>query len=379
MAPDSRGHEHALRPALTANPAMPAMPTHAQLVGKFARCYARNDVYRRLCLVALSSCLLACPAEPEPPAEDNWELVHQGLSGALLSVWGTSSTDVWAVGGDALDGEGPLVVHFDGETWERVATGQPSGALWWVFGFANGPIYMGGEGGVILRYDNGDVTPMTTPGTNTVFGLWGSSPDDMWAVGGASDATGGFAWRLSGDAWIEEPTLPAEVPTGAAIWKMYGTGPDDAWLVGSNGVALHWDGSTLTQGDTGVGTSLFTVHANDDLYAAVGGTASGIIVEYQDGAWSNVTPDPPPPGLSGVVLDADGTGIAVGTYGVVLARSADGEWTEQDLDFNIPHTLHGAWLDDTGAAWAVGGQVYSPPFDEGLLIHRGPSIPSEGL
>ncbi len=31
---------------------------------------------------------------------------------------------------------------------------------------------------------------MTTPGTNTVFGIWGSSPDDLWAVGGASDATG---------------------------------------------------------------------------------------------------------------------------------------------------------------------------------------------
>jgi hypothetical protein len=334
-------------------------------------------VRARLSLLASCLCLLACPVDPDPPA-DKWELVHQGLPGALLSVWGTSSTDVWAVGGDPLDGSGPLVIHFDGETWSRMPTGQSAGALWWVYGFEGGPVFMGGEGGVILRYEDGAFTVMDTPGTNTVFGIWGTSPDDMWAVGGASDATGGFAWRLAGDTWVEEPSLPAEVPMMAAIWKVFGTSSNDAWLVGSNGVSLHWDGSALSLGDTGVGTSLFTVHANDGRYAAVGGTASGFIVEYQDGAWSNVTPDSPPPGLSGVVLGDDGTGVAVGSYGAVYTRSADG-WAETKLDFNIPYTLHGVWLDEHGDAWAVGGQVSSPPLDEGLLLHRGPSIPSEGL
>lgn len=322
--------------------------------------------------------MLACPSPPEPT--DRWEVVHQGLPGALLSVWGTSSTDVWAVGGDTGDGQGPLVIRFDGESWSRVPTGQTQGNLWWVFGFEDGPIYMGGDGGVILRYEDGDFTPMATPGTNTVFGIWGASPDDMWAVGGASDATGAFAWRLEGDAWVDEPSLPADVPTDAALWKVFGRSASDTWLVGSNGVSLHWDGSTLTQGDTGVGTSLFTVHADTERFVAVGGTASGIIVEYEGGAWSNVTPNPPPPGLSGVVLGRDGEGVAVGSFGAIYERSGSGEWAEAELDFNIAHTLHGVWLDEQGDAWAVGGQVYSLPFDEGLLVHRGSSsIPSGGL
>jgi hypothetical protein len=350
------------------------------LVREFTHCYARPAVHRQLLIVALSGALVACPTDPEPV--DSWELVHQGLSGALLSVWGTSSTDVWAVGGDTLDGSGPTVIHFDGETWSRHQTPQAQGNLWWVFGFDGGPIYMGGEGGVILQYNPQDATYtlMDTPGTDTVFGIWGASPDDVWAVGGASDATGGFAWRLSGDTWTAEPSLPADVPTNAALWKVYGTSSTDAWLVGSNGVALHWDGASLQQGDTGVGTSLFTVHEKDGRYVAVGGTASGIIVEYEDGAWTNVTPDPAPPGLSGVVLGDDGFGIAVGTFGAVYSRSADAGWAEEQLDFNLPLSLHGTWIDDTGGVWAVGGQVFSPPFDDGLLIHRGSkAIPSEGL
>src|SRR5690606_11494877 len=232
--------------------------------------------------LVLSSWLLpACPTDPEPP-KDRWEVVHVNLPGPLLSVWGTSSTDVWAVGGDPADGSGPTVIHFDGEVWSQLSTGETQGNLWWVFGFADGPLYMGGDGGLILRYQAGTFTKMTTPGTGTVFGIWGASPSDVWAVGGESENIGGFAWRLEGDSWVPEPSLPADIPTSAAIWKVFGTGSDDAWIVGSNGVSLHWDGSTFTPGGTGVGASLFTVHASEGRYVAVGGTASGFIVEYQD-------------------------------------------------------------------------------------------------
>ena len=69
---------------------------------------------------------MACP-QGQPEA--TWQLVHRDLPGALLSVWGTNASDVWAVGGDARDGAGPLVIHFDGDTWTRVATGKTQGNL----------------------------------------------------------------------------------------------------------------------------------------------------------------------------------------------------------------------------------------------------------
>ena len=145
-------------------------------------------------LLALS----ACPPEPPPPPK--WAIVAEKLPNALLSVWGTSASDVWTVGSDTGDGKGPLVLHFDGTSWERKETGS-TGDLWWVFGFADGPVYVGGEGGKILRYTNGTFTRLTTPGTAVVSGIWGATPDDVWAVGaesgGARAGKGGPLYGVS--------------------------------------------------------------------------------------------------------------------------------------------------------------------------------------
>ncbi|MEZ4384954.1 MAG: hypothetical protein R3A79_26730 [Nannocystaceae bacterium] len=334
-------------------------------------------VHVRRVSLALALALCACVGG-EPAPEGRWQVVQRGLPGALLSIWGTNSTDVWAVGADARDGSGPTVLHFDGATWSRIETGEPAGDLWWVFGFDGGPIFMGGDGGTILRYEGGAFTRMPTPGSETVYGLWGAAPDDMWAVGGASDSTGGFAWRLSGDAWIEEASLPADVPASAAVWKIYGERSDDAWLVGSNGVALHWDGAKLSREDTGVGSSLFTVHARDGRVAAVGGAATGIVVEREGGAWRNVTPDPPPAGLAGVTLGADGTGVAVGSYGALYTRTEAG-WGPADIDLTIAENLHGSWIDGDGGLWVVGGQTFTQPLTQGVLVHWGEEIASGDL
>lgn len=329
-------------------------------------------------IVALAS--IAC-SDPDPSGNDDsehWQVVQEDLDSALLSVWGTGPSDVWTVGGDPRDGEGPLVLHYDGTGWERLATGRTQGTLWWVYGFRDGPIFMGGVGGVILRYDDGEFTEMATPGNDTVFGIWGATPDDVWAVGGASDIEGGFAWHFDGDTWTEEPTLPSEVPESAAIWKIYGTASDDAWLVGSNGVSLHWDGAELSSGETGVGSSLFTVHAAGDHYAAVGGLASGIIVEYDGENWSDVTPDPEPVGLSGVCLDGDGQGYAVGAFGAVYERDDHG-WSELDTGLSLNSNLHAVWVDASGGVWAAGGQTYSDPLTDGVLVYHGPDHPTGGL
>ena len=86
----------------------------------------------------LAGAVFACGDEPGPPGTGGggaggmaptWTLVHDKLPGALLSVWGTSESDVWTVGGDARDGTGPLVLHYDGTAWSRVETGLTAGDL----------------------------------------------------------------------------------------------------------------------------------------------------------------------------------------------------------------------------------------------------------
>jgi hypothetical protein len=332
---------------------------------------------RSLATVALLSAV-GCGPEPDPPpvAPAGWTIVHEDLPGALLSIWGTSARDVWAVGGDARDGTGPLVVHYDGAGWTRVPTGLSQGNLWWVFGFAGGPIYFGGDGATVLRYEGGAFTQLAAPTTaGTVFGIWGASPDDMWAVGGTVNKNG-FAWRLEGDSWEPEPTVPAAVVADAAIWKMFGTSASDAWLVGSAGVSFHWDGSALTQIDTGVTADLFTVHANGERAAAVGGFGTGYIVENAGDGWTTALA-PATYGLTGIFLGDGDNGFAVGQYGLMYRRDAAG-WQEEDNELALSEDLHAAWIDPSGGAWAVGGQI-SSALVNGILLHKGDPVATGGI
>jgi len=69
--------------------------------------------------------LLAACGDDLAPAD--FEVVVADVPEALLSVSGTSSRDVWAVGADR--GRGPLVLHYDGTVWTRLETGS-TGGLW---------------------------------------------------------------------------------------------------------------------------------------------------------------------------------------------------------------------------------------------------------
>jgi hypothetical protein len=312
---------------------------------------------------------VGCGANGDEPA--SWHVVHQNLPGALLSVWGTSDADVWTVGADS--GQGPTVLHYDGATWEPLTTGT-TGDLWWVHGFAGGPVFLAGENGTIVRYDD-TFTAMPTPGTGVVFGIWGASADDMWAVGGAAGGgSGAFVWRLEQGTWTERAEVTADIRDRSALWKVSGRDADDVWMVGTSGTAFHWDGTALTHRPIPTGESLFTVDASTDRFVAVGGFGTGLIFEHDGTDWRDVSL----PGgemLIGVDITED-DGYAVGQFGAVLRRTGD-RWQPQLTGLSLVEGLHAVWLDPAGGVWAVGGQVSSLPLVRGILIHRGELI--EGL
>lgn len=323
--------------------------------------------------------LLACGSDEPSPPQPAWQIVQDALPAALLSVWGTSPDDVWSVGADAGDGAGPLVLHLEGGRWTRLETGA-SGDLWWVFGFEAGPVYMGGAGGLILRYEAGEFTRMGTPGGGVVFGLWGSAPDEMWAVGGeAGGARGAFAWRLTSGSWAPAPGFPLELSETDALWKIFGHGADDVWMVGTGGRMLRWDGSTTSPGFAGLAESLFTVHGNGQRFAAVGGFGTGLLLEQAGGAaasepWVDRSPSGAP-SLIGVCL-AEDDGYAVGEFGYVARRGASWATEETGLEGAFgARSLHSVWIDPVGGVWTVGGQVRVPPLTDGIMLHRGGAVP----
>jgi hypothetical protein len=323
---------------------------------------------------------LGCGPTPSPATP--WSTVFSALPGALISVAGTSAHDVWSVGGDPGDGSGPMVLHFDGMGWKKLKAPM-KGDLWWVDVFPNGPVFMGGANGTILKYENGAFAPMLTPPeVTTVFGIWGSSPTDVWAVGGDGNSHG-FAWHFNGSTWTIPGGLPADIARTNTLYKVWGLAANDVWFVGSNTRAMHYDGTTFTDTITSTTpgmlqnseTPLFTVHGSHGHLAAVGGYAGGVALENNGSGWSDKSPKSTFR-LSGVYLAGDG-GYAVGgqsAHGIVVRRSATG-WSTEALGITLQDSLHAVWIDPDGGVWAVGGHIDDVPLVHGVMIHKGGSVP----
>ncbi len=310
-------------------------------------------------------------------APTTWSAAAQGLNAALLSVHGTAADDVWVVGAD--DGLGPVVGHYDGGAWKRVPTGV-RGDLWWVHALAGGPVFMAGSDGMVLRVDGEAVTRLETPalGKQIVYGVWGQSADDLWAVG-SSAGRNGFIWRYDGSAWSEVP-LPADVPLDAnkdlpALYKVWGSAADDVWFVGSHGLVLHWDGATLRPVPSGTDARLFTVHGDAGRVFIVGGAGGGVLLEGDASGLSLRTPTGAQL-LQGVCATNDGGAIAVGARGHVYAgRGGDWQRVSTGVDLTA-ESLHAAWVDPDGGVWAVGGNVLGPGLDGGVVLRGGPAVPA---
>lgn len=327
-----------------------------------------------LCVLPLFTASCVPPTQPPPDGEATWQLALQGLPAALLSISGTSATDIYAVGADP--GDGPYLLNYDGSAWRRLDTGA-GGDLWWITDSTiGGDFYLGGENGLILRFDPAaeSFETQTTPGDQLIFGVWGSDADNVWAVGGDADDlegdTGGVIWRFDGDTWtVEDLSLIA--PNGVPpLFKVWGRSATEVYVCGFNGVILRYDGTNWLRLNTDTSRRLFTIHGNDAAIIAVGGFGNGVIEEF-DGFDFEDAADNTTPQLNGVFVPASGSAVAVGNSVAVLLRGSDGAWIQQPTGLRSARDFHACWVDPDGGIWAVGGNVVSDPLNEGVLAYRG--------
>lgn len=301
----------------------------------------------------------------------SWRLVASSEPASLLAVWGTTATDVWVVGGRSELTGAPTVLRLEGERWSRVDTGLRGVDLWWAFGFEGSDVFLTGSGGTIVRYRGGAFERMATPRSGIIFGLWGTGPNDLWAVG-AGDNGSGIVWRYDGVAW-RDAALPAGVP--GLVFKVHGQASNDVWISCAGGVTLHWDGVAVSRVVTGVTSSLFSIVTTPDLVVAAGGaTGEGRIAEHSAGAWTALPSIVPVP-WRGVAAGA-GEVYAVGESGVVGQRTATG-W--QVVPQSVTQlAFHAAWVDPDGGLWGTGGMFETLPLTRsGFLTYYGAAPPSE--
>ncbi|HEY2517900.1 MAG TPA: hypothetical protein VGI39_43820 [Polyangiaceae bacterium] len=327
-------------------------------------------------LVAASGCKKAAPADAPKPKE--WQLLASELPSALLSVSGRSASDVFVVGADK--GSGPEVLHFDGHGWKELPTGQ-RGDLWWVQALPGGPVLMAGANATVLRYDGKGFERLSTPGVarQTVYGVWGKSGDDFYAVGNTAGRDG-FVWHHHDGRFDVEP-LPRELsgPAGAAgpgFFKVFGSG-DDVWVVGTTGTLLHRRGAApFAIVPTGTKETLFTVHGSGDRVVAVGGSGNGVVVDGSGAEFHDVSPAGA--GLLQGIFSTPRVDWASGERGAVykrvLAGAAGFAQVDHGLVLPAASSLHSVFVDDNGGVWSAGGDVLTTKLDDGMLIHYGEPV-----
>ena len=314
-------------------------------------------------LVVVGS-LSACPPQQPPRA---WAVVASGLDEAVTSVSGSSAADVWAVGADV--GNGPLVLHFDGTAWSRVPAGT-KGNLWWSHTFSNGTALFGGTRGTILLWDGRAMKRQVTPGLarQTVFGIWGATPDDVWAVGAGTSGRRGFLWHFDGTEWSETP-LPADVPVTnvetPGLFKVWGSGANDVWAVGGDGLVLHKGAAGWERRDLGRHDTLLTVGGGGGRVYISGGGSLAALLELDGTTWQDVSPTSVGllQGVAGSATDA----WASGEHGALFERTSTG-WAPVNSGLGLDiESLHSVWVDPAGNVWAAGGNVLTT-LNKGALI-----------
>lgn len=116
-----------------------------------------------------------------------WTPVLQEEGLFLNGVWGSSATDVFAVGFQVEEVDGEFFVsgairHFDGGSWAPMTLPADAGVLNEVWGTSGSDVYAVGSDGLILRYD-GTAWTATAPTPETLLGVWQGEPGEVLAVG----------------------------------------------------------------------------------------------------------------------------------------------------------------------------------------------------
>lgn len=238
----------------------------------------------------------------------SWTSMDSGTTAWLSSVWGTSSSNVFAVGDDGS------VLYYDGSNWSTLVEGPKNYQYQSIWGSSTSNVFAVGSGGTVTHYNGSAWSPMSSVISQTLFDVWGSSGTDVFAVGDE-----GIILQYNGSSW-STMTGGAESYWLEGIW---GSSGSDVFAVGSEGVILHYNGTTWSSMVSGIDDRLMGIwgSSSSDVFAV---SAEGVILNYDGSSWSTMTS-----GNTNLLECIWGSSqynvFAVGRFGTVL------HYTEADI------------------------------------------------
>jgi hypothetical protein len=296
-----------------------------------------------------------------------------------LSIWGTGPDNIFAADG--------MLHHYDGVTW--IETDLPA---YVVGGNEDGDIFAASQD-TIYQYDGQDWQPVYEKAgeprppcdvwvgqgptvavawnrgivlwdgerwraqeLGSVTGLWGTSADNLYAVGFKSiffNSYRGVIWHFDGMGWAPVPMDEIVQP----LYGIWGAAQDDIYAVGEFGTILHYDGFDWDEIEKITAQDLYGIHGSgpNDIYAVGGGNRA---VHYDGSSWQMIT-EVAPQVVGRVWAESPTRMIAWNSYRGYY-RYEDGKWQEEYASFmsfdGIDHALAGTSMDDLHASH--NGSIY---------------------
>lgn len=198
---------------------------------------------------------------------DGWRAQDSGVIMDLFGVGGSGTSDVWAVG------VGGTAVHWDGSRWEKISLGttKPLNAVW---AASAQDAWVSSQMGELFHWDGTRFGPSTV-GTADLYGVWGTAPNDVWAVG-----SGSTALHYNGVAWSSVGVNQSNAANLRAVWgpnaaTVYAVGEEQVLQYNSASgrfESLHREGGAQLQGVGGSATgtgNMWAVGSNSNESAGV--------------------------------------------------------------------------------------------------------------
>jgi hypothetical protein len=205
----------------------------------------------------------------------------------------------------------------------------------------------------------------------TFTGVWSDAPDDTWIVGTLAPAPGvsgvvGMQFTWNGCAWTHA-LLPSPLQ---GLFDIWGSGPNNVWAVGDHGTAINWDGKYWSSAPVG----------EDVMLRSVSGTGPGDVwtsfgFHWNGGSWTPTTGGQP--GLD--VWAVSPTDVWATDGGANVAHFDGSGWTTMRAGDFAAFGLFAIW-GGPGVAWAVGEGNQITHFSGGAWTQvQPPSGSSQGM
>lgn len=248
------------------------------------------------------------------------------FSSRLSDVWGTSPSNVYAVGLLLPEGTEPnsFIIRFDGVRW---ATLRDDSLSWWVgagvlagiHGLSDSAIYVVGSRyngppatGLVARWDGRRWWNISPDSSVPLLSVWVRTAEDVYACG-----ANGTILRYDGTRWVK-----LESGTDLDVWSIVGLPGGELYAVAADyfnsylgSLVLRIEGNDVAVDQAfGVGQKFDVWGATEDALYAVG---EGTFKKTTSAGWKEVTTPNPSVRINSVSGAGPSDIIVAGAYGAV--------------------------------------------------------------